>query len=99
MPVKAKVDLAKPAAAGTLAIAAKKRVGVAGTVHGLDASMEMLASAEKKARKAGVEVFFKNGVAEALPLEQFARKLGRAETWRRQGFFKWEHPTWEEAIA
>jgi ubiquinone/menaquinone biosynthesis C-methylase UbiE len=52
---------------GTLAIAAKKRVGVGGSVRGLDASMEMLASAEKKARKAGVEVFFKNGVAEALP--------------------------------
>jgi SAM-dependent methyltransferase len=41
--------------------------GIAGTVYGLDASAEMLASAEKKARKAGVEVFFKNGVAEALP--------------------------------
>ena len=52
---------------GTLAIAAKKRVGGEGTVHGLDASTEMLASAEKKARKAGVEVFFKSGVAEALP--------------------------------
>jgi hypothetical protein len=36
-------------------------------VHGLDASMEMLASAEKKARKSGIGVFFKSGVAEALP--------------------------------
>ena len=36
-------------------------------MHGLDASSEMLASAEKNARKAGVEVFFKSGVAEALP--------------------------------
>ena len=52
---------------GTLAIASKKRVGVGGTVHGLDASMEMLARAEKKARGAGVEVFFKSGVAETLP--------------------------------
>ena len=52
---------------GTLAIAAKRRVGAPGTVHGLDASAEMLASAEKKARKASVEVVFKNGVAEALP--------------------------------
>ena len=52
---------------GTLAIAAKKRVGAAGAVHGLDASMEMLERAEKKARKAGVEVFFRSGVAEALP--------------------------------
>ena len=58
---------------GTLAIAAKKRVGAAGTVHGLDASMEMLARAEKKARRAGVEILFKSGVAEALPFpdEQF----------------------------
>jgi len=52
---------------GTLAIAAKRRVGVAGTVYGLDASAEMLANAEKKSRKAGTDVFFKNGVAEALP--------------------------------
>jgi ubiquinone/menaquinone biosynthesis C-methylase UbiE len=52
---------------GTLAIAAKKRVGVGGSVHGLDASMEMLGRAEKKARRAGVEVCFKRGVAEALP--------------------------------
>jgi ubiquinone/menaquinone biosynthesis C-methylase UbiE len=52
---------------GTLAIAAKKHVGATGIVHGVDASMEMLASAEKKARKAGLEIFFKNGVAEALP--------------------------------
>jgi len=52
---------------GTLAIAAKKRVGVGGSVHGLDASMEMLAKAKKKAGKADVEVSFKSGVAEALP--------------------------------
>lgn len=52
---------------GTLAIAAKRRVGTAGIVHAVDASLEMLATAEKKATKAGVEVFFKSGVAEALP--------------------------------
>ena len=55
---------------GTLAIAAKKRVGAVGTVHGLDASIEMLATAEKKARRAAVEVFFKSGVAEALPFPE-----------------------------
>ena len=55
---------------GTLAIAAKKRVGAVGTVYGLDASIEMLATAEKKARRAGVEVFFKSGVAEALPFPE-----------------------------
>jgi ubiquinone/menaquinone biosynthesis C-methylase UbiE len=52
---------------GTLAIAAKQRVGPTGKVHGVDASAEMLARAGKKANKAGVEVVFKNGVVEALP--------------------------------
>src|SRR5437879_13713515 len=52
---------------GTLAIAAKRQVGPTGTVYGVDASPEMLARAGKKARKAGVEIFFKNGLVEALP--------------------------------
>ncbi len=52
---------------GTLAIAAKRRIGASGTVHGVDASPEMLSRAEKKAKKAGVEVLFKNSEAEAVP--------------------------------
>ena len=52
---------------GTLAIAAKRRVGPTGTVQGIDASPEMLARAEKKARKAGVEVVLRNAMAQALP--------------------------------
>lgn len=52
---------------GTLAIAAKRQVGPTGTVHGIDASPEMIARAKKKARKVGVEVAFKNGAAQALP--------------------------------
>lgn len=52
---------------GTLAIAAKQRVGPAGRVYAVDASPEMLARATKKANKAGVEVMFKNGVVEGLP--------------------------------
>jgi ubiquinone/menaquinone biosynthesis C-methylase UbiE len=52
---------------GTLAIAAKRRVGREGSVHGIDASPEMIARAEKKAKKAGAEVRFKNTLAEALP--------------------------------
>ena len=55
---------------GTLAIAAKQRVGPAGTVYGVDASPEMIAKAEKKAKKAGAEVFFKNALAEALPFPE-----------------------------
>jgi ubiquinone/menaquinone biosynthesis C-methylase UbiE len=52
---------------GTLAIAAKRQVGPSGSVYGIDASPEMIARANRKARKASVEVFFKNAVAEALP--------------------------------
>jgi ubiquinone/menaquinone biosynthesis C-methylase UbiE len=52
---------------GTLAIAAKRQVGPSGTVYGIDASPEMLARAQKKARKAGVEVVLKNALAQALP--------------------------------
>jgi ubiquinone/menaquinone biosynthesis C-methylase UbiE len=52
---------------GTLAIAAKRQVGTTGTVYGIDASPEMLARANKKARKAGVEIVLKNGLAESLP--------------------------------
>ncbi len=54
---------------GTLAIAAKRHVGPTGLVYGLDASPEMLAKAEKKARKAGIGVLFRTGLAEALPFE------------------------------
>ena len=52
---------------GSLAIAAKRRVGVAGEVCGLDASAPMIARARNKARKAGLELNFQSGVAEALP--------------------------------
>src|SRR4030095_11476992 len=51
---------------GTLAIAAKQRVGPTGAVYGIDASPEMIARAGRKAKKAGIEVFFKNAVVEAL---------------------------------
>src|SRR5215470_15161329 len=52
---------------GSLAIAAKRQVGQTGTVYGLDASPEMIARAEKKARKAGIDVGFKNAFAQSLP--------------------------------
>jgi ubiquinone/menaquinone biosynthesis C-methylase UbiE len=52
---------------GTLAIAAKRHVGSSGAVHGIDASPEMIARAETKARKTGVKVAFKNAAAQALP--------------------------------
>jgi ubiquinone/menaquinone biosynthesis C-methylase UbiE len=51
---------------GTLAIAAKRRVGPAGIVHGIDASPEMIARARRKTTKAGLDVIFETGVVEAL---------------------------------
>ena len=52
---------------GSLAIAAKRRVGPTGIVHGIDASPEMIARATRKAKKAGVDVTFRTAVVEALP--------------------------------
>jgi len=52
---------------GTLAIAAKQRVGVAGTVCRVDASPEMIARAKGKAAQVGVEVHFQESIAESLP--------------------------------
>src|SRR5262249_49632853 len=49
---------------GSLAVAAKRKVGPTGVVYGVDASREMIARAEKKARNAGVEVSFKNAFAQ-----------------------------------
>lgn len=51
---------------GTLAIAARRHVGPSGSVHGVDASPEMIVRATKKASKAGVDVTFRRGVVEAL---------------------------------
>jgi ubiquinone/menaquinone biosynthesis C-methylase UbiE len=52
---------------GTLAIAAKRRVGPTGSVYGIDASPAMIARATKKAKKAGALVIFESGLAESLP--------------------------------
>jgi len=52
---------------GTLAIAAKRRVGNAAAVHGIDASPEMIARAQKKANRARVSVAFDVAPAESLP--------------------------------
>ena len=52
---------------GSLALAAKRRVGATGTVVGVDASPEMIALAARKAARAGTEVTFRNACAERLP--------------------------------
>jgi ubiquinone/menaquinone biosynthesis C-methylase UbiE len=54
---------------GSLAVAAKGKVGPAGAVYGVDASPEMIDSATKKARNVGVEVTFKNAFAQSLPFQ------------------------------
>src|SRR5262245_4088836 len=51
---------------GTLGITAKQRVGPIGSVQGIDASPEMIARANAKARKAGLDIVFKNESIEAL---------------------------------
>ena len=52
---------------GTLAIAAKRRVGAVGEVSGIDASVEMIERANKKAKRAKTDVTFKTALAESLP--------------------------------
>jgi ubiquinone/menaquinone biosynthesis C-methylase UbiE len=52
---------------GSLALAAKRRVGPAGTVRGVDASPEMVNQARAKSARAGLDVAFQVARAEALP--------------------------------
>jgi ubiquinone/menaquinone biosynthesis C-methylase UbiE len=54
---------------GSLAVAAKDKVGPAGAVYGVDASPEMIARATKKARNVGIDVTFKNSFAQSLPFQ------------------------------
>ena len=52
---------------GSLALAAKARVGPNGTVHGIDASKEMIEQASRKAQRRRVAVVFRIATVEALP--------------------------------
>ena len=52
---------------GTLAIAAARRVGETGSVTGVDPSLELLARARKKARRAHVSVTLETAGGERLP--------------------------------
>jgi len=52
---------------GSLAIAAKRRVGRDGSVHGIDASPEMIAQARSKSVDTGIDIVWEVGRAEALP--------------------------------
>lgn len=71
------IDLAQPAPGekvldvgcgpGTLALAAKQRVGAGGEVHGIDAAPEMIELAREKAAKAGAAIDFQVGLIERIP--------------------------------
>jgi ubiquinone/menaquinone biosynthesis C-methylase UbiE len=54
---------------GTLALAAKRRVGDSGSVDGIDASVEMIERARKKAKRAKSGAVFRTALAESLPFE------------------------------
>lgn len=54
---------------GTQAIAAWRRVQPGGTVAGIDISPNMLAAARRKARRAGLEIDFREADAVRLPFE------------------------------
>lgn len=54
---------------GTLAIAAKRKVGAGGSVTGIDASGAMIARARAKAEGADVDLTFTVGTAQELPFE------------------------------
>jgi demethylmenaquinone methyltransferase/2-methoxy-6-polyprenyl-1,4-benzoquinol methylase/phosphoethanolamine N-methyltransferase len=52
---------------GSLALTLKASLGARGSVHGIDASPEMINMSQHKALKAGTEVDFRVGLAQALP--------------------------------
>jgi ubiquinone/menaquinone biosynthesis C-methylase UbiE len=53
---------------GSLVLAAKRRVGASGVVHGIDPSPEMVERARTRARRAGLDVRIEEGVAQELEL-------------------------------
>jgi ubiquinone/menaquinone biosynthesis C-methylase UbiE len=52
---------------GSLALAATQRVGPTGRVHGIDASVPMIARAKAKAEREGATARFETATAQALP--------------------------------
>lgn len=52
---------------GSLALEARRRAGIGGSVHGIDASPEMIGRATQKARNAGLVAEFRQAAAQTLP--------------------------------
>jgi ribosomal protein L11 methylase PrmA len=57
---------------GTLALAAKRRVGASGSVRGIDASEEMIDRARAKSARCGLPVTFEVAAAQSLPFADAA---------------------------
>src|SRR5215216_2888446 len=55
---------------GNLTLTAKRYAGPSGSVHGIDASPEMIDVARKKAKQAGANVIFDVGLIEKLPFPE-----------------------------
>lgn len=53
---------------GNLTMAAKRRVGADGEVHGVDAAPEMILEAERKAALKGLDINYQVGLIEDIPL-------------------------------
>jgi ubiquinone/menaquinone biosynthesis C-methylase UbiE len=56
-------------ATGSLALAAKRRVGPTGSVHGIDPSPAMIARARRKSARARLGIAFATGTAQELPYD------------------------------
>lgn len=54
---------------GTLTLAAKAQVGIAGEVVGIDIAPEMVVRARNKAKRTGVDVFFQEGSIADIPFQ------------------------------
>ncbi|MBX6312192.1 MAG: class I SAM-dependent methyltransferase [Isosphaeraceae bacterium] len=57
---------------GTLALAARRRVGAGGSVYGIDASEEMIERARAKSARQGLPVAFEVAAAQSLPFADAA---------------------------
>ncbi len=55
---------------GNLTLTAKRYAGASGSVHGIDASAEMIEVARKKAERTGSEAIFEVGLIEKLPYSE-----------------------------
>jgi ubiquinone/menaquinone biosynthesis C-methylase UbiE len=82
-------------ATGSLALAAKRRVGRAGTVHGIEPSPAMVAWARRKAALARLDVTFREATAQALPYADGSFDVATATLVLHQ----LPHDSWRPALS